>query len=379
MGDKAQKNKKQKTKCYNGTSRYALMKGMDMPLPKITELDLNKWPREYKRLFICASGFEKRSLAFLKKLPTNNNDVNIENVLLINYLPVLNSLKTDIIDCIKSPIKSNIDELDFSRFEPADFENAMRDYLTENAQKYSEIIIDISVMSKLMIIIILWLLREYSLSIRIVYSEPKTYAPTKEQYNQQKPKLALPSLGVHDAITTPELSSVIMSSHPNLIMTFTSFNEQLIRALLSSFTPSRLFLIGSRPPRLTWREKAAQDIHKDLLADYPDDNPIDDNGLLLRTSSTFEYSETFDILANAYKENCYDYRLVVAPTGSKMQAVGVALFKICCYDIHIEYPTPASYYWNGYSSDDIHSVYELSFNSFNVFTSGLSEEYNLNG
>ena len=50
------------------------------------------------------------------------------------------------------------------------------------------------------------------------------------------------------------------------------------------------------------------------------------------------YRETLRILIEKYRERSMFDRLVVAPTGSKMQAVAVALFRAALYDVF--YPTP---------------------------------------
>lgn len=57
-------------------------------------------------------------------------------------------------------------------------------------------------------------------------------------------------------------------------------------------------------------------------------------------ASTLDYRETLKILIEKYRERSMFDRLVVAPTGSKMQAVAVALFRAALYDVQVVYPTP---------------------------------------
>jgi len=170
-----------------------------------------------------------------------------------------------------------------------------------------------------------------------------------------------------------------MLRHPSLVLAFASFNEQLIRALLSTISPNRLFLVNSEPPRFPWRADATQEIHRKLIEEYPDDNPFDAVGRLARKSSTLDYIETFELLADVYRRQCYYNRIVVAPTGSKMQALGVALFKICCPDVHIEYPTPESFFIEGYSSIEIHRIHHVLFTNFASQIHAAAHSYGLNG
>jgi hypothetical protein len=160
------------------------------------------------------------------------------------------------------------------------------------------------------------------------------------------------------------LSSVTMQRCPTVLVAFASFNEQLIPSLLNACSPSSLIIINGRPPHLHWREKATQEIVSPLIREYRNDNPVDADGLMLLATSTLDYRETFERLAHIYRENAYSNRLVIAPTGSKMQAVACALLKNCCEDVHVEYPTPESFFVRGFSSERVVAIHELRFDSF---------------
>jgi hypothetical protein len=57
-------------------------------------------------------------------------------------------------------------------------------------------------------------------------------------------------------------------------------------------------------------------------------------------ASIRDYRETLRILIKVYGERSMFDRIVVAPTGSKMQAVAVGLFRSALYDVQVVYPTP---------------------------------------
>lgn len=152
-------------------------------------------------------------------------------------------------------------------------------------------------------------LKGLACNLRVIYTEPREYAPSKDEYEKYKGHLenapTLPSYGVHQVVRTPGLASSVMLRHPSLVLAFASFNEQLIRALLSTISPNRLFLVNSEPPRFPWRADATQEIHRKLIEEYPDDNPFDAVGRLARKSSTLDYIETFELLADVYRRQCY--------------------------------------------------------------------------
>lgn len=120
------------------------------------------------------------------------------------------------------------------------------------------------------------------------------------------------------------------------------------------------------------------EIHNKIIKEYSKDNFVDDDGLLIRKTSTLNYIETFELLANIYRKHCVYRRIIIAPTGSKLQALACALFKNICPDIHIEYPTPESYYIEGYSSSKIINLFEIKFDNFSNSVKQIGEIYELN-
>jgi hypothetical protein len=140
-----------------------------------------------------------------------------------------------------------------------------------------------------------------------------------------------------------------------------------------------LYLINGVSSHYQWKENAMFDIHRHIRDEYQNENLVDADGFLQRKTNMLEYSETFKLLASIYRDNCVNYRIVLAPTGTKMQSLGCALIKLCCSDIHIEYPIPESYYIDGYSSSKIRQIHQVIFNNIPVIITKISSEYQLNG
>lgn len=345
-------------------------------LPEVTPFSREQDIAE-KSLLICAEGFEERGLAFVTGLKTKI----FTQIFAITYKPTKKSRLPELMSACEARSTSKPRVLQYDRFHPAVFEEEFRHDISPVLADIDELVIDVSVMSKLMILIILASLKGFEGTVRVIYSQPVDYAPSKDEYDQHRESLrlaaGLPSWGVHDVVRTPLLTSVVMQRSPAIIVAFTSFNEQLIRALLSNFNPTHLFLINGVPPVLSWRETATQEIHSEILNEYRGDNPLDTEHRLDRRSSTLYYAETFELLSKIYREYCVSNRIVLAPTGSKMQALGCALFKLCCPDVHIEYPTPESYLIEGYSSDEIKCIHEVVFSGFSRFLQTLASEAKL--
>ena len=75
----------------------------------------------------------------------------------------------------------------------------------------------------------------------------------------------------------------------------------------------------------------------------------------------------------------YQFKEIAEKIFMKMHAISFAIMKILCPDIHIEYPTPESYLFEGYSCDEIKAIYELEFRNFEKCLSELYEQYKLGG
>lgn len=330
-----------------------------------------------KKLFIAAEGFEKRSLYWIGK---KNNNTCFEKALICRYIPSKKSRFNEMLKEVKNHTLCEPIIINYNRFEPTLFEQNFKTYLSEIAL-YEEIFIDISVMSKLLIMIIMCSLKEYNGKITILYSEPYSWGPTEKKYNDtitNKTRgtcIGLSSVGVGNVVRTPLLSSIVMQDCPILLVAFLSFNEQLINVLVNEINPSRLQVINHKCTRAKWREKAMYAIHRDIIKEYESKESIND----VQSFDLIDYASVFKQLAKIYNDNCYNYRIVISPTGCKVHTIACALLKLCCPDVHIEYPTPESYLFDEYSSDKVIETHELVFDNYKRFISSLSSEYSLNG
>jgi len=236
-------------------------------------------------------------------------------------------------------------------------------------EDYDEVVVDISAMTKLLILLVLCRLREYAGTVRIVCSEAREYCPSKAEYDPVKGQMAVtarfPSRGAEQIVRLRCLSSIRMQGQPVTLVAFASFNEKLVSHMLGFISPHRLILINGRPPlaEYAWREHATHDIHKRLYQEYDTDNPLNDQGVLARATSTLDYRETVDELEKIYLQHGLFERIICAATGSKMQTVGLYFSKIMHPDLQIEYPTPDSYYFKD-MTHGVRQVHEVIIDGF---------------
>jgi hypothetical protein len=222
------------------------------------------------------------------------------------------------------------------------------------------ILVDISAMSKFLILITLLRLWQVQKKVRISITTAVKYAPTKDEFDTTMMKLGenirdfagQPSSGVSAILRSNCLTSTRMQGQPTCAVAFTSFNEELIRHAIGTLNPRRLILINGKPPSemSAWRASATQAIHAKLISEYSVDNPTDaQSGLLVRTTSTLDYRDSLGVLEELHEKYGLHERMIYFATGSKMQTVALAIHKRRHTDVHIEYPTPDSYFFQEYS------------------------------
>lgn len=326
-----------------------------------------------RRLFVGAYGFEDRSLGWLDYQPSEG-DV-ISHALMFRYNPSKGHQNNpNKIEAIQKELKAKgvhvkPVEIEYNWHVLDSIENEIEQYFEAKLSNIDEVIVDISSMTKFLILVCLCKLINFQGIVRIIYSEAENYSPSFDEYEKSREDMAFltkyPSQGVRAIARARCLSSIRMQGQPITLITFTSFNEQLVRQLLGTMNPHRLIFINGHPPReaFTWRAKATQDIHRKLIEEYFADNPFNDNGYLVNGASTLNYIETVDKIDEIYNKLGSYERIICGATGSKMQTVGLFFAKVFHPDIHIEYPTPDSYYIEGLSTG-IRKIHELFIQSF---------------
>jgi hypothetical protein len=347
-----------------------------MDLPPLSEAV--KLKPNGKRLLVAAYGFEDRSFGWTTH--QSRCEGLLSHALLFDYSRpkgpnrVL-ELQSNVIAL--GATQPTVVSYDYGSRFPGSIEETIEAEINRNVVDVDEVIVDISAMSKLLILLTLCKLTSFAGVVRIVYSEAEEYAPTLEDYDRQREPMGaisgFPTQGVESIIRTKCLSSIRMQGQPVSLIAFTSFNEQLVRHMLGTLSPHRLLFINGRPDRIDygWREKATQQIHQRLIDEYVVDNPInEETGLLERAASTLDYRETVARLHEIYNQIGLYERLIVAATGSKMQTVGLFIGKMLYPDMHVEYPTPNSYFVTGLSSK-VRLVHEVVISNFREFTERL--------
>lgn len=314
-------------------------------------------------LVLC-SGFEARALAALEEAIQNRNGGTFD-VLCVNYLPLYQENQSELIVQRCLAVNLNIRNFSYDRESPA----GAGIYLAEEIGHYDRVFIDISGMSRLFIVQILVALgqREHGFKgVSVFYTEAESYPPTKQEFNDECQRAVnlggaiggFISTGVFEVAVTPELSSVAMQGEAIRLIAFPSFNRKQLYALISEIQPTFINLIDGIPPREEnkWRPDAIRQCNEKTTRSMVN---LEESKL-----STLDYRDTFRFLLDIYNQRSAYDRLVIAPTGSKMQAVAVGLFRAFMNDVQIVYPTPEGFPTPNRHTEGVRNMYLLPLDEF---------------
>lgn len=285
-------------------------------------------------LLVCA-GFEDRAIETLRR--TREAGKTGFSLGIVEYRPSYPQNKLEELRTISQSINLQVNEFVYDR----EYPSGMGETLRQFTQAFDRVFIDISGMSRLLIVqTLVALIDSQSRAISIIYGQAAEYLPSKDKFEQDnqdgntKPPPSYLSLGIFEIAATPELSSVSMLGEEIRLVAFPSLAHEQLTNLIQELQPTYTEFIHGVPPdpKNKWRTEAIRTLNHLTLSELRGKKDLE--------TSTLDYRETLHTLLQIYAERSMFDRLVVAPTGSKMQAVAVGLFRSVLHDVQIVYPTP---------------------------------------
>lgn len=286
-------------------------------------------------VLVCA-GFEERAVSGLARICGSGRGEGVV-VGLINYAPEVTENRKDELLKIGGRHRLKLAEFVYDRERPA----GMGERLADFAKAFRRVFVDISGMSRLLIVqTVASLLGAGNLRVSIIYTTAKMYPPSRAQFEkdlkdaQASPTASYLSSGILDIAATPELGSVAMVGESVRLIAFPSFDPAQLTNVVQELQPTYVEYIHGKPPEKEadgWRTTAIRKLNSRILREVTGRE---------HENSTLDYRETLETLFRVYAERSMFDRLVVAPTGSKMQAVAVGVFRAGLHDVQIVYPTP---------------------------------------
>lgn len=315
-------------------------------------------------LIVCA-GFEDRAVGILRNAAGGRSPF---HVLLILYRPFIPENKED--ECRRICQGAGIPyrEVPYDLQNPSGFGSLLLDGLSACRGR---IFIDISGMSRLLITQALVALGGGPLGFTgcfVAYAEAESYPPSQADAEAELAKLdsdptisiQFLSSGVFEVTVVPELSALAMVGSQTRLIAFPSLDEHHLIALQTELQPSRFSFIEGVPPdpRNRWRQE--------FVAKVNHLDEIRENAGERFEASTLDYRETLERLLTLYAHHAIRERLLLAPTGSKMQTVAVGIFRALVHDVQIVYPTPRGFRTPADYTRGVGALHCLPLGAFNL-------------
>ena len=316
-------------------------------------------------LFLCALGFEPRCLALPERLCTLQYSA---------HRAVCFTYETNVEDneansgALQRHLEAITPKAYFMNCDSEDFagrlRNALESVSSTATQGIPKVTLDVSVTANRLLVTCIKVLLEYDCRLRLLYSEADVYHPTREEYDRNPGRWTSDSelgleRGVDKVISSVDHPGHALDPLPDCVIVFPSFKQDRSRAVISAVDPSLLtnpagkvlWLLGK--PHLTeshWRLDAMKTING-IASDAPQVEVC-----------TFDYKETLGVLDRLYWERVETHNIALSPLGSKMQALGTALFCHMHPDVRIIFATPVDYNATQYS-DGCRDVWCIDFGS----------------
>lgn len=315
-------------------------------------------------LYVGVAGFEDRSLGFLKIAAGRGKK--FQSCVAIEYQPFdSENRKTEFAD-LAAKVFGDIQWRTYNRFCPEDFTQSLHD-IVGFSRSVSKVVVDVSAMSKMLVVALLHGLRDLNLPLAIAYAPAEVYYPLKGDYEKAKEKLSDASpyfltTDVYRVVTTTSLSSIAMQGAPLVMVAFPNFNHLEIAALLNEMNAQKLFLVESvpRPEKDAWRLDAVRWINRGLKT-YVTPTCYQTDAL--------DTNANIEILERIYNDWHLTHKIALSPTGGKLQAVATFCLKNMHPDIHIVYPVVRKFAKDYTEGCLPHS--EISFRNFRDYVTKL--------
>jgi hypothetical protein len=304
-------------------------------------------------ILVTCAGFEDRSLEYLRRaVATGMTGFSIVG---IKYLPAVSQNRAAELEQLAVQAKSKLHWLEYDREIPSEPGLVVRSLMSPQSRLW----LDVSGMSRLLIIqLVCFAIRARVEDIHVVYAEAESYPPSKREVEKTFAASAelfdvihFISAGVFGIVVPPGLGTVSMYSQPIRLVAFPTFNPSQFAALCAEVNMSSFTIVHGQPPdpANSWRLDAIRRL-----------NSIENlRNCEEHVTSTFDYRETVDLLLTTYATHGDRQKLVIAPTGSKMQSIAVAIVVSFLRDLQVVYPTPRAFTSADNYTTGVREVYQL--------------------
>ena len=254
----------------------------------------------------------------------------------------------------------DVQEFEYDRECPSGIGPLLADY----GSGFDRVYVDISGMSRLLIVQTIVALVQSAKEFHILYAEAKVYPPLEADYEEARtgdsPSPSFISSGIFEIVSSPELSSVSMLGSTIRLISFPSFDPSQLSNLVQEVQPTHNNVVRGKSPReeMAWRTDAIDQMNSSTVTTL--------QRVEIHEASTFDYRETLKLILDLYRRHSAFDRIVIAPTGSKMQAVAIGILRGVLGDLQIVYPTPLQFLNPDRHTEGVKEIFQVAVRDFDL-------------
>lgn len=297
-------------------------------------------------LFLCALGFEERCLTLPAFLAENGGRA--RRVVYFKYSTNLDDNEINL-PSLEGHLRTLGGDVEAVDADALDFPSRLRSLLDrvmgEDRPAPPRVTLDISVAANRLLLRCIQVLLEYDVSVRIVYAEAAVYHPTREEFESDPKSWAKDEhlgleRGVGDVLPSIDHPGHALDPLPDFLILFPCFKAERSKAVISFVDPS---LLTNPDDKVAWMLGIPhEDADRWRIEAMRQINAIQE-AARLHEVCTFDYRESLCALERLHGDLSERYRLTLSPLGSKMQALGTALFCYMHPDVRVVFSTPEEY------------------------------------
>lgn len=319
---------------------------------KLTPSDISDLERA--DLFLCALGFEDRCLTIPGAL--SNSGFKASKAYYIEYSTIPHENATNRPQLLEhlNGISANIQSING---DDVGYAKALRELISPSEESgvgvRPTVVFDISVASNKLLMRCMDVFFASRINLIILYSEAAVYHPTKEEFEHLKKTPLTDGVGLEAGVSEVSICEEYAGFHvdqlPDCLLIFPSFNRERALAVVSAVDPS---IVGNTMERVVWLlglpHLPEDQWRLDMMVEIMQ-IPKDSSQYKVFNVSTFDYRESVTLLNRLYEERSLSSKLTLSPMGSKLQALGAALFCYMRPDVRVIFATPKEYNTSAFS------------------------------
>ena len=312
-------------------------------------------------LCVFPLGFEDRAIACARRMGASR--VSTDRILILEYPQNVADNEARWADLEAALQLLNAQSATRVKFAPAGLLQRLKSEIVECGVDVPRVFFDISGASNSLLLDVVWALCDLGCDLTVGYAAAREYFPNRAQVLtdsgrlKRRPTVPEPSEGTGELRIDINHTGRFTDSGQDHIIMIPGFDRDRCRKVINSVDPTLLshdfdrvhWILGDPlRPADSWRRDYQRMIHSESGCGAVEER--------LYSCSTYKYRDMLMVLETIYLSLPKSARITLSPMGSKMQAIGCALFCLARPEVRVKFALPIHYSTRFYSTGETDPV-----------------------